>query len=349
MSKKGEILPSGKVRYRIYIGKDHSGRKQYKSFTADTLRQAKKDAQAWLAVNPQDGPNISLNEACERFLEVRSGTLSPSTWADYKHRVEYLRGVYPDLFKLPIKAVDTARMQWLANELSVKKHAKSEKKTISAKTVNGYISLLKTILRTYGIRIDDVQLPQYQKPDLNIPETELVKRLLDSVAGTHLEVPVLLAALGPMRRGEICALKMEDIDFANNIIHVREARVRSYDGTLVDKDPKTAAGNRDILFPAAVIQKIADQGYVTHCAPNTISGNFARHLKRHSLPPFRFHDLRHYAASFLLSLQIPPVYVKERGGWESDETMRRYIHALEQKKNEFAETASMAFSANLLQ
>lgn len=348
MAKKGEVLPSGKVRYRIYIGKDPSGRKRYKSFTADSQREAKKDAQQWLAVNPQDGPNISLAEACERFLEVRSGTLSPSTWADYKHRVEYLRKLFPDLFKLPIKAIDTNRMQWLTNELAVKKHAKNEKKSISAKTVNGYISLLKTILRTNGIRIDDVQLPQYQKPDLNIPETELVKRLLDSVAGTHLEIPVLLAALGPMRRGEICGLKMTDVDFANNIIHVRAARVLSYDGTLVDKDPKTAAGNRDILFPAAVIQKIAEQGYITHCKPNTISGNFARHLRRHGLPPFRFHDLRHYAASFLLSLQIPPVYVKERGGWESDETMRRYIHALEQKKNEFAEKAAEAFQSDLL-
>lgn len=348
MSKKGEHLPSGKVRYRIYIGKDASGKKRYKSFTAETLRQAKKDAQAWLAVNPQDGPDVSLAEACERFLAVRSATLSPSVWSDYKHRLDYLGNHYPDLFKLPLKAIDTNRIQWLTNELAQKPHERNKKKNISAKTVGNYISLLGTILRTNGVRIDDVQLPQYQKPDLNIPETELVKRLLDSVAGTHLEVPILLAALGPMRRSEICGLKMEDIDFDRNIIHVREARVRAYDGTMVDKDPKTAAGNRDILFPAEVIRKIQQQGYVTHCKPNTISGNFSRHLSRHGLPHFRFHDLRHYAASFLLALKIPAVYVKERGGWESDETMRRYIHALEQQKNEYAEQASAAFQTDLL-
>lgn len=53
--KSGEHLPSGKVRYRIYIGKDASGKKKYKSFTAETLRQAKKDAQAWQAVHLQKG------------------------------------------------------------------------------------------------------------------------------------------------------------------------------------------------------------------------------------------------------------------------------------------------------
>ena len=41
-------------------------------------------------------------------------------------------------------------------------------------------------------------------------------------------------------------------------------------------------------------------------------------------------------------------WLKERGGWESDETMKRYIHALEQKKNEFAEQASAAFQTDLL-
>lgn len=348
MASKGEKLPSGKVRYRIYIGTDTSGKKRYKSFTAETRSKAVKAAQAWLAVNPQDGPTISLSEACERFLASRSATLSPSTWADYRNRVTYLRKLYPDFFKLPLRSIGTDRMQWLVNTLAKKPNDNNPTKTISPKTVGAYYDLISTVLRVNGVDIKEVQLPQYQKPDLYIPETNLVKRLLDSVAGGHLEIPILLAALGPMRRSEICGLKMTDIDFERNIIHVREARVQAYDKTMVDKVPKTEAGSRDILFPAEVIQKIQQQGYITHCKPHTITGNFSRHLKRHGFPSFRFHDLRHYAASFLLALKIPPVYVKERGGWESDETMKRYIHALEQKKNEFAEQASAAFQTDLL-
>lgn len=346
-SKKGEQLPSGKVRYRIYLGTGPDGKKKYKSFTADTLREAKKAAKAWQALNPSDGSEMSLNEACERFLEVRSNTLSPSTWSDYRNRITYLQERFPDLFKASIQTVNTERMQWFVNTLANKVSDKNRTKPISAKTVKSYYSLLETILRTNGIRIDNIQLPQYQKPDLHIPEEDQVKQLLASVAGTSLEIPILLAALGPMRRGEICAMTMDDIDFEQNIVHVRKSMVRNNDGSYSVKQPKSAAGNRDILYPAAVIQKIQEQGYVTNCNPGTISRNFIRHLERHNLPVFRFHDLRHYAASFLLAMNIPPVYVMERGGWQSDQTMKRYVHALDKQRKEYAEQASAAFNVLL--
>ena len=107
--------------------------------------------------------------------------------------------------------------------------------------------------------------------------------------------------------------------------------------------PTSAAGKRDIEYPEEVIEKIRHQGYVTNCNPKTLSGNFTRHLKRHKLPKFRFHDLRHYAASFLLALNIPANYVMERGGWQSDQTMRRYIHILDKQRKQFSDQANTAF------
>ena len=342
--KKKGLLPSGKYRYRLYIGTGPDGKKRYKSFTADTLSKAKKAATKWQGVHPSDGPDISLEDACERFLAARSDTLSPSTWNDYRHRIDYLKVRFPELFKKALTAVGTEQMQWMVNTLASKTNDNNKQRPISAKTVYAYYGLLETVLRTNGIEIKNVQLPQRQKPELNIPEESDVKALFDSVRGTHLEIPVLLAALGPMRRGEICALQMDDIDFEQNIVHVRRAMVCNNDGKWVIKQPKSSAGNRDILYPAYVIELIRQQGYVTNCNPDTISGNFARHLKRHGLKVIRFHDLRHYAASFLLALNIPPVYVMERGGWQSNQTMQRYVHALDKQRRQYAEQASAAFN-----
>ena len=84
-------LPSGKVRYLLYIGKDPSGKKRYKSFTADSMRDAKKMARTWEALHPQTGPQISLADACDRFLEGRSNTLSPGTWRDYRNRIRSMK------------------------------------------------------------------------------------------------------------------------------------------------------------------------------------------------------------------------------------------------------------------
>lgn len=330
-------------RYRLYLGKDADGKRQYKSFTADTLRQAKKDAQTWQVLNPSDPAAETLLDACERFLATRSETLSPSTLADYTNRIDYLRIRFPDLFKARISAIDTDRMQEMVNSLAGKVNDNNKSKKLSPKTVYAYYGLIETVLRTNGIEIRNVQLPKRQPPQLNIPEDDQIKALFESVKDTHLEIPVLLAALGPMRRGEICALRMEDIDFTQNIVHVRRSMVTDGNGGWKIKAPKSAAGIRDIKYPAEVISKIRQQGYITNCNPDTITGNFARHLTRKKLPRFRFHDLRHYAASFLLALNIPPTYVMERGGWQSNQTMRRYVHALEAQKEKFSDQANAAF------
>lgn len=330
-------------RYRLYLGTDENGKRQYKSFTADTLRQAKKDARAWAVLRPESASQETLDNVCTRYLETHSDTLSPSTYADYTNRIHYLRSHFPDLFKARIGALTTDRMQELVNALASKQHDRNSAKKLSPKTVYAYYSLLDTILKTNGIHITGVQLPQRQKPELNIPEEDLIKQLLKSVEGTHLEIPVLLAALGPMRRGEICALTMDDIDFDNNIVHVRKSRSLTATGAYTTKAPKSSAGNRDIQYPAEVIEKIRQQGYVTNCNPATLSHNFTRHLERKHLPHFRFHDLRHYSASFLLAMNIPPVYVMRRGGWQSDQTMRRYVHALDKQTKQFEDQASSAF------
>lgn len=345
MNKKKESKSKPKPRrpqYRLYLGKDPNGKRLYKTFTADTHKQAKSAADTWKVLHPASPSQATLRDACDRFLETRSATLSPSTYADYENRINYLAEKFPDLFKTRLSAIDTNRMQEFVNALAGKSNDNNNQKKLSPKTVYNYYSLVKTIMEVNGVVVKNVRLPQRQRNDLNIPEEELVKQLIESVKDTSLEIPILLAALGPMRRGEICALTMDDIDFDNNIVHVTKSLAHG-DGGYVLKHPKSAAGRRDIQYPPEVIQKIKDRGYITNLNPHTLSNNFTRHLYRYGLPEFRFHDLRHYAASFLLSQNIPPVYVMERGGWESDQTMKRYIHALDKQRQQYAQQAADAF------
>ena len=58
---------------------------------------------------------------------------------------------------------------------------------------------------------------------------------------------------------------------------------------------------------------------------------------------FRFHDLRHFAASFQIALGIPPEYVQERGGWETSATMSRYVHALDKQRQTMSAKTNKAF------
>ena len=99
------------------------------------------------------------------------------------------------------------------------------------------------------------------------------------------------------------------------------------------KDPKTETSNRTILLPHFVVEAIREKGYVTKLTPHQISNYFQK--KQMSLgvePPYCFHSLRHYNASFLHSQGIPDAYIMARGGWASPHVMQRvYRHALQDK------------------
>ena len=74
-----------------------------------------------------------------------------------------------------------------------------------------------------------VRLPQQQKPDLYCPNDDDIKKLLDHIKGTELGLSVLLAAIGPMRRGETAPL--ESTDIIGNILYVRKSMVEGPHGS----------------------------------------------------------------------------------------------------------------------
>lgn len=49
-------------------------------------------------------------------------------------------------------------------------------------------------------------------------------------------------------------------------------------------------------------------------------------LKRADIKNFRFHDLRHTWASWLVQAGVPLSALQEMGGWESIEMVQRYAH-----------------------
>ena len=160
-----------------------------------------------------------------------------------------------------------------------------------------------------------------------------------------MELPVLLAAFGPMRRGEICALRYEDI--CENTIHVHSALALDENNQWVIKPPKTFSSDRYIEFPDFIIEKIGKgTGRIVKMTPNALSSRFSHILKNAGLPHFRFHDLRHYCASIQHALGIPDAYIMQRGGWSSDATLKNvYRHAMDDRAQEMNTIANTHFES----
>ena len=340
---RAKKLPSGSWRVRVYDYTDSSGKKHYKSFTcADSSAKGKVKAERmaseWqLNKETHKKDSVTLSEAWDNYIESRSNVLSPSTVREYKNAKKH---AFKALMDKDVYDIEQKDIQICVNELSA---------INSPKTVRNKHGMLSAVLKMY--RPDIVlttKLPQRVRPDLHIPTDEEYKTVL-AYAKEHdheLYIAILLGALAPMRRSEICGLKMSDID--GNVIHIQRAIVFDSDRNLVEKTTKTQAGNRFVAMPGFVIDLLRGRkGKVVELTPNQITERFEDAIKACGVQPFRFHDLRHYGASLLHSMNVPDSYIMERGGWGHATSLTNiYRHALSDKSQQFNSAINSFFESN---
>ena len=312
---KAKKLPSGMWRTLVYTGKDAAGKRQYKSFTASTRRQSEFLAAEYVASNRvTSAEDLTLCKAMERYIESKS-VLSPATIAGYK-----------SIQRTYFKAIQSVKLKDLTQEM-VQREVSALAANHSPKTVRNAHGFLSAVLDMFlpSFRLSTF-LPQKQAKERSIPTESEFKTFLESIRGKPIEVPVLLAALGSLRRSEIAALTDDDVlDIG---VRVNKAMVRGADNEWHIKQPKTAASNRVAPLPPKIIQKLKN----THLGtmdPGQISRAFERAVKESGVPPFSFHALRHYYASVLHAEGVPDKYIMQFGGWSTDTVLKSvYQHAM---------------------
>ena len=312
--KKKNSLPSGNYRLQVFDYTDVDGKRHYKSFTAPTKKEAEYMAAQWRAnreENTETAGNITIQKALCRYVDMKHAVLSPATTRGYK---KLIRNYFSDEFgAIKLYEVKNADIQIWVSSLAAR---------LSPKTVRNAYGLLTPALKLFRPDFHlSVTLPAKIKPDLYCPNDEDIKRLLEHIEGTELEVAVLLAAFGPLRRGEIGALKGSDIQ--GNKVNVRSNMVKGPDEEWVIKTPKTYEGSRTLEFPSFVIDRVKRRDeQIVNMNPDQITHKFGKVLKEVDVPHFRFHDLRHYAASIMHAIGVPDQYILHRGGWASDNIMK---------------------------
>jgi len=304
-------LPSGQWRTQVYDYTDENGKRHYRSFTSPNKKISALIAAEFAANKKRVScGNLTVLEAIEEYIRVKENVLSPST----------IRG-YTVIKNNHFREIENIYIRDITNE-DVQKWINNLAKRLSSKTVSNAHGLLISAIDMFApeIRIR-AKLPRKKKSDLYVPSDTDVKKLLEHISGSELEIAVLLAAFGPMRRGEICALTSNDIH--GNFIDINKSMVRSQDGKWIIKEPKTDSSYRTIDFPEFVINKLSGiDGRIIKVTPDTLTMQFERIFENIDIPKFRFHDLRHYSASIMHAIGIPDQYIMARGGWSTDGVMK---------------------------
>ena len=309
---KAKKLPSGKWRALVYDYTDAQGKRHYESFTADTKKEAEYLAAEFAVSKKTKGKNaeMSFKDALDKYCSLKSNVLSPSTIRGYKIMI---RNSYNSILNVPLKSFNTDMVQAWINEYSTDH---------SPKSVKNAHGLLSAVLDTFAPEIHfKSTLPQQIKKDLYVPSDNDIKALLGYFAcnDKDMEIAVYLAAFGTLRRSEVCALTAEDVH--GNTISVNKAMVKATSGWVI-KTTKTVSSTRTIEMPQFVIDKLPSSGRLVNLMPDKVTTHFEGALKRLNIVHFRFHDLRHYAASIMHAIGVPDQYIMQRGGWSSDHTLK---------------------------
>lgn len=331
--------PSGSWRVRIFshyeIRPDGTKKKIYESFTcADPSKRGKKEcermAAEWSAKHEDRSMmSLTVQEAVRKYIDLKEHVLSPATVRSYE---SYLRARMDDIKLYTLGGLSAQIVQAWINTLAAR---------FSPKYVKNVYGLFTASLEFSGMKLPfRVTLPATREYNAHVPCDEEMQILIDYLRSParskrdregrqELLTAIMLAAFGSMRRGEICALNVEDFDGCH--VSVTKDMVENKNFAWVIKEtPKTSASNRVVELPRFVVDQIPlpDHGRIIKAHPEQITNRFRRAIKFCGADiPFRFHDLRHYYVSIAHALHVPDAYIMQMGGWKTDRTMKRVYRA----------------------
>lgn len=328
---KATKLPSGNWRCVVYVRTDENGKRIRRSFTAPTKKEAERLAAEFNAYKRRESTSgtKSIEMILEEYIQSKSNVLSPSTIRGYR---SIQKGLPKSFLRLPEKAIETREIQEAINQYAVNRKPKS---------VENAVILLVSALKQADVQIDRnrLSLPQRKAKEIQIFTEEEVRKLLNVYRDTVWECPIMLAAYAGMRRGEIAALRWDDIDFQSGKMHIRRSVAFGEDHIWHSKAPKSVSGDRIIDMPSVVQEMLKRQPktskFVCRLAPNTLTTQFPLRATQAGVPAHNFHSLRHYCASLFLSLNVPNKYTQNYLGHSTDHMLKTvYQHIMADKKDE---------------
>ncbi len=324
-------------------GKDPTtGKRRRKWSTFETLREAELFRATW-ASHPAVGAGVGVfgstrdrvGDFLERWLrDYAKVNVKPRTYQGYDQFI--CTHVTPRLGHVPLAKLTPAMLQaFYAALLSEGRKATERRgaqgRGLSATTVHHIGTMLREALShavKWGIITQNpaelAEIPTRARPNLEVWSQEQATHFL-AVARNSAKYPLLyeLAMTCGLRAGELLALRWQDIDLVRGVLHV--------------SDGKTANARRSVLLPEILAAKLRQRrglGFVFKTKRGTPLNlnnvrfrDFAPTIMRAGVPRIRFHDLRHFNASYLLASGVDMATLSSRLGHSSKAfTLQTYAH-----------------------
>ena len=315
----------GRWEARIIIGHKNDGTPMYKSAFAKTQKSALKELhhliELYRDVDLTEECRMTLGEWLDKWLdEYMIFTIRESTLDSYRAMVK--NQVKPFIGGKQIASLTTADMQKFYNK--IKKEGRVREHPIHGKTladsmVRGVHMMLHEALDTAVKErliaknpTNGTTVPKCNYPEKQILGDSQLDTFLEAIKGEeYWDAFFYVEVMTGLRRGEICGLKWQDINFEENKLQVKRSVSVKKGGGVSIGETKTETGVRCIQMPPSVAEllKSKKQTAITEwvfphflhpeqpISPATAYRKLKIILKHAGLPLIRFHDLRHTFAT----------------------------------------------------
>lgn len=264
---------------------------------------------------------ISIKQMFDEYLEYSEINNKPQTYKDNVYKTSVMRDFFGA--NTIISEVSPSKIE------QFKKYMIEDLKN-SKSTFNRYFASLK---KAYNLIIINHKLNLLNPCKLvnSFPEDNYITRYLteDEEKRLMAELPsylkpiVICALTTGLRKSNILNLKWDNIDLNMNFIEILKQENKGHKKIQIPLSKKFKAELEKI--------GIKKSGYVfvshrTGTHYNKIDNGFTEALKRANIEKFRFHDLRHTAATRLVANGVDIQTVKELLAHSSIVTTQRYNH-----------------------
>lgn len=336
-----------------------NGKRKRRVVYGRTKTEAKQKLQALLAELQTKGAlpdptKLTLGEYLDQWAASAASTVRASTMESYLRPIRL--HIKPALGDIPLTKLQPLHIQNL--------YTRMLEAGYSRRTVQYTHAVLRRALRqAVKLRLipvaptDAVDAPRPGRREMTVLTPEQLERLVEVLADDWLGPFYYLAIVTGARRGELMALRWEDVDWNAPSITINRAAA-IVNGEVRFDAPKSEHSRRTIPLTAEAVavlrrHRIAqseqrlqlgplyqDHGLVfarmdgQPLTPSQVSHHFAVLLRRAGLPRVRLHDLRHTHATMLLAAGVHPRVAAARLGDTVEVTMNTYSHVLPSMQEE---------------
>ncbi len=312
----------------------------------------KMKAEAWRVAKLGDIPEKTFDQACLRWLEEKA---DKKCLDDDKSKIGYflthwqgwpLAKITEEEIKRAVSQMENRRhrLNWENSRARLIRQGKPVPeyvaKPVATATRVSHLAFIRSLLRIAALewkwleKLPTVKTPQPKNKRVRWLTKEEAKRLID-VLQEPLRGVVIFALATGLRRSNIVNLEWSQIDMRRKVawVHPEDAKAGKAIGVALNDTACAILRQQIGKHPRWVFvhteEAIRANGTKTpKVRKMRVDANRAwkTALKNAGIENFRFHDLRHTWASWLVQSGVPLSVLQEMGGWETIDMVRRYAH-----------------------